>query len=627
MRLAWFRSCPMRILTLMLPITLLLSTWASACRTQQPGQGGPKQSRVAGIRDVTGSVSRDGRYYAFTNWQTGQLGIKDLTTGEDRYIVTPESGEEYPYRVRFSPDGQRIAYNWTNADGSVELRVVDADGHDVRLLHRGFARLHDWSPDGNQVLALVDEGGSASAVLISALDGSLKALKTFDWRSPLEMRFSPDGRHIAYDLPLREDSPERDIFLLEVDGGVEIPLVEGPGIDRVLDWTPDGRWLLFDSNRGIPAGAGRRAWLIELTDGRTVGEPAPVETEILVIRGLGFGHEGAYYYCCGGESQVLPNLYIATLGPATDELIAPEMIASGVGREGEWSPDGQYLAYAWGSWPFPSTLGTHFVQTGEERRLPLTIRWARSSFGLRWSPDGHSLLVQGRDLRDRWGIYQVDAQTGEATPIMQGCCIRWPTWSPEGDVVFVSWQGSGDTVRLVTHDPDTGAERELRRLPPPAHLSELAVSPDGQWLAYFWSDVPEWSLEQGQWALMITPIGGGESRELARLSVQARSILKWGAFPSLSWTPDSRYLIYAINTVTDGRPEATLWRVATEGGEPPNLGLAIDGLQLLGLSIHPDGRQIAFTGRYLDRLPDAFEEMWVLEDFLPEPESVPVEEP
>jgi Tol biopolymer transport system component len=587
---------------------------------------------VAGIRDVTGSVSRDGRYYAFTNWQTGQLGIKDLTTGEDRYIVTPESGEEYPYPVRFSPDGKRIAYNWTNADGSAELRVVDADGHDVRTLYRGFARPHDWSPDGERVLAVADVDGSASAVLISTLDGSLEALKTFDWRSPLEMRFSPDGRHIAYDLPLREDSADRDIFLLEVDGGRETPLVEGPGIDRVLDWTPDGRWLLFDSDRGLPPGAGRRAWLIELTDGRPLGEPAPVETEIQVVRGLGFGHEGAYYYCCGGAAALPIELYLATLDPANDELSAPEPIASGLGREGEWSPDGRYVAYAWHFWPFPSTLGTRFVQTGEEQRLPLTIELAGGS-GLRWSPDGHSLLVQGRDLAvngflgDRRGIYQVDAQTGEAIPIVQGCCIRWPTWSPEGDVVFVSWQGSGDTVRLVRREPDTGAEQELDRLPPPAHLSELAVSPDGRWLAYFWSDIPEWSFEQGQWALMITPLSGGESRELARLSVQARPILKWGASPSLSWTPDSRHLIYAINTATDSRPAATLWRVATEGGEPQHLGPAIDGLQLLGLSIHPDGRQVAFTGNYLDRIPDAFEEMWVLEDFLPAPESVPVEEP
>jgi Tol biopolymer transport system component len=571
-------------LTRLLPCVLLSGlTFVGAAEAQEEE---PKHRRVAGIRDVTGSVSSDGRYYAFTNWQTGQLGIKDLTTGEDRYIVTPESGDEYPYAARFAPDGRRIAYTWTNEDGSAELRVVNADGTGVRTLQRG-GEAHGWSPDGNHVLAVVD----GSTVLVSVSDGSIKVLRTSDWRFPLEMRFSPDGRHIAYDLPLRADSPERDIFLLGVEEGREIPIVEAPGIDRVLDWTPDGKRLLFDSDRGLPPGTDRRAWLINVADGRPIGEPVLVEPEIHVGRGLGFSHDGAYYYCCGGWEPT--SLYVASIDPPSDEHGAPKMITSGLGGVVDWSLDARSLAYGWHSWPF----------------------------GLRWSPDGRSLLVLGRDLGDRFGIYRIDADTGEATPIVQGCCVRSPTWSPEGDVIFVSWQGSGDTVRVVSRDPDTGAERELHRMPPPAYPSQLAASPDGQWLAYFWSDVPAWSFDQGQWALRIMPLGGGESRELARLSVQARRILKWGASPSLDWSPDSRHLIYAINAVTDGQPAVTLWRIAAEGGGPENLGPAMEGVQLFSLSIHPDGRQMAFTGRYLDQIPDAFEYMWVLEDFLPASED------
>ncbi len=166
----------------------------------------------------------------------------------------------------------------------------------------------------------------------------------------------------------------------------------------------------------------------------------------------------------------------------------------------------------------------------------------------------------------------------------------------------------------------TGDERELHRMAPPAHFSQLAVSPDGQWLAYFRSDVPAWSFEQqGQWALRIMPLGGGESREIARLSVQARRILR--AFPSLDWSPDSRHLIYANHTVTDDQPAVTLWRIAAEGGEPQSIGPAIEGLQLVSLSIHSDGRQIAFTGKYLDEIPESLEEMWVLEGFLPASEG------
>ena len=42
-----------------------------------------------------------------------------------------------------------------------------------------------------------------------------------------------------------------------------------------------------------------------------------------------------------------------------------------------------------------------------------------------------------------------------------------------------------------------------------------------------------------------------------------------------------------------------------------NLGLVMEGLEPYGLSVHPDGKRIAFTAG-TDR-----EEVWVLKDFLP----------
>lgn len=607
------------LLIRLIPLVLLPALIpAPAAVTQEPAQAGPKHYRLAGIRDVTGSVSPDGRYYAFTNWQTGQLGVKDLSTGESRYIVTPASEGESSYQARFSPDGSRIAYTWFMEDGT-ELRVVNVDGSGLRTLYRGYGEAHHWSPDGEYVLANVDRG----TVLISISDGSLEVLS--EWLPSREMRFSPDGRYIACDLPLREDSPDRDIFLLEIDGGQETPLVEGPGIERVLDWTPDGRWLLFDSDRGLPPGAGRRAWLVEVANGGPVGEPFLVEPELVVTRGLGFSREGAYYfsgYCCGGKDTIATpsGLYLAALDPMTEELGAAKMVAGDPGRPVEWSPDGQYLAYAWHQWPFPSTLGIRSVQTGEERRLPLTIRWTRDSFGLRWSPDGRSLLVQGRDLKDQWGIYRVDPTTGTATPIVQSCCVRWPTWSPDGTVVYVSWEGSGDTMRVVSRDLETGDERELQRMPPPAYLSQLATSPDGRWLAFFWSDVSPTSEARGTWALKLLPLGGGEPRDLTPLEVQGRDSVPPQSYrPSLAWAPDSRHIIYAITTAAGRKPSVRLWRIAAEGGEPESLGPAMDEFGLSSFSLDPSGGRIAFTGEAIALLPqiDAADELWVLKNFLP----------
>ena len=53
-----------------------------------------------------------------------------------------------------------------------------------------------------------------------------------------------------------------------------------------------------------------------------------------------------------------------------------------------------------------------------------------------------------------------------------------------------------------------------------------------------------------------------------------------------------------------------LWRIPVAGGEPRKLNL---GVKVSHLSLHPDGRRIAFTGPD----PKGGQEVWVMENFLP----------
>jgi hypothetical protein len=69
-------------------------------------------------------------------------------------------------------------------------------------------------------------------------------------------------------------------------------------------------------------------------------------------------------------------------------------------------------------------------------------------------------------------------------------------------------------------------------------------------------------------------------------------------------------LIYAPSTTGQRRFE--LWRVSATGGEAENLGVAMEGLLPYGLSVHPDGRRIAFTAGTPVRW-----EVWALENLLP----------
>ena len=131
----------------------------------------------------------------------------------------------------------------------------------------------------------------------------------------------------------------------------------------------------------------------------------------------------------------------------------------------------------------------------------------------------------------------------------------------------------------------------------------LGVSPNGKQLAFVWRNSKE-----NTTTLKVMPATGGEPREL--LKVQ-----KPKEISALAWTADSDYIIYAISTAGDKpwtEKKFELWRIAADGGQPHDLGLAMDGLRSHSLSVHPDGTRIAFTAG-TPRRP----EVWVLKDFLP----------
>ncbi len=248
--------------------------------------------------DVLGSVSPDGRYLSYADSTTGDLALRDLATGKMRRLTNKTESSESAFFSAVSPDGKEVAYNWFKDDSS-ELRLVGLDGSTPRILfsnkEAGGTLPMDWSPDGKYVLSTVIKTGNqfqSQIALISVADGSVRVLKTFDWSVPGKMRFSPDGRYIAYDYPPRQESDNRDIFLLAADGSREIPLVEHPAEDELLGWTPDGNHILFTSDRSGSMGA----WILRMADGKAQGPPELVKQDIGPAQPIGFTRTGSYYY-------------------------------------------------------------------------------------------------------------------------------------------------------------------------------------------------------------------------------------------------------------------------------------------------------------------------------------------
>lgn len=60
--------------------------------------------------DVSGAVSRDGRLMTYIDWSSGELGLRDLTSGTNRLLTKAADWSKSTYAGRsvFSRDGARV---------------------------------------------------------------------------------------------------------------------------------------------------------------------------------------------------------------------------------------------------------------------------------------------------------------------------------------------------------------------------------------------------------------------------------------------------------------------------------------------------------------------------------------
>jgi Tol biopolymer transport system component len=552
-----------------------------------------------------GAPSRDGAYLTFRN-ESEDLAIRDLATGEIRQLTKHQNVQQSAYQSVPSPDGKQVAYSWYE-DGLWELRVVGLDGTAPRVLYSNTevnAYPTDWSPDGKSILTVLDRKDRAHQIaLVSSRDASVHPLKSSDERGLARPRFSPDGRYIAYALQQGPKSGEYDIFVLALEGGREIPLVQHPANDVHPDWTPDGKRILFFSNRTGTMGA----WWIQIAEGHPQGTPELVKPDLgLDLSPMGFTRNGSYYY---GVHTEMSDVYIAELDLATGKLVSAPSAATqrfvGSNSKPDWSPDGLQLLFLskrgagyWGARAFC----VRSTESGEVRELASKLDRVPLA---RWLPDARSLLVVASHPTDGIGPFRIDVQTGDfvAVPRPPGSFGYLPAVSHDGK----AWIYQGESTEpkkycVMVRNLETSKNKELFCFSDPAHFaSRLTLSPDGSQLAFVMAADTE-----GSMVLKVMPAAGGEARDLLR-GVR----IPFCEAP-IAWAPDGQNLLFARQPNPPDR-KTELWLISVQGGEPRRLELAAEGMS--DVCIHPDGRHIAFT-EVKNR-----DEVWVLENFLPAPKA------
>ena len=571
---------------------------------------------------IAGSLSPDGRHLSCVDWATGDLAVRDLVTGKLRHLTSHADSVENAFSSAISSDGKEVAYSWFGKNGP-DLRLVRWDGSSSRVLYanRGvYPFPTDWSPDGKYILNLFyKEPSTFQIALVSVLDGSVRVLKMLDSAvsGALRVIFSPDGRSIAYDYPQQPDSENRDIFLLAADGNHEIRLVDHPADDQLLGWTPDGNHILFASDRSGTTGA----WLLRVLDGKPQGAPELVKQDIGQAQPIGFTRNGAFYY---GLVIGTSDIYTAEFDPATGKVVSePQKAAQrfiGSNFSPAWSPDGQFLAYISSRRPGlaghrPEVTSIRSLKTGEERDLPakLSFTWGP----IRWTPDGRSILVPGKDSKIQHGFFLVDVQTGDVkTAVMWGDrAFDFPAWFPDGKRLLYGVQrreGGKTSGTVVIRDLATGKENVVFQRAADERIADLALSPDGRQMA-----VTLFEQQTRSFVLKVLPVADGDARELVRAK-EPEEIVE----DSLSWSSDSRFVVFGKAETASQELEGAfpsgrktqLLAISSRGGEPHKLGLSVDSVH--SLSFDSTGHHLAFAAG------NAKSEIWVMENFLPTRKAV-----
>ena len=175
-------------------------------------------------------------------------------------LVVSDRGAVYVDGVRiaggsqptWSPDGKRVAFTRFG-----QIFVIDANGKNERRLTRRQPGLHwpasfpAWSRDGTQIAF----GGTRNLFTVSVADAKLTPLtrSQHSWIGNVTPAYSPDGRTIAFSRST--DAFNSDIFLMAADGSRLRRLTRSQGThdkrgeEMTPAWSPDGRTLVFSSNR------------------------------------------------------------------------------------------------------------------------------------------------------------------------------------------------------------------------------------------------------------------------------------------------------------------------------------------------------------------------------------------
>jgi Tol biopolymer transport system component/serine/threonine protein kinase len=478
----------------------------------------------------------------------------------------------------FSPDGNSIAYA-TEHNGSFEIFVkqLTPGGREIQLTSDGQQNLQPaWSPDGQRIAYFSKARGSIW--VMPALGGNAKQLTDFG-SSPA---WSRDGSMIAFQSNAHNDVgsagalPPSTIWVIPSQGGAARQITQQgtpPGGHGDPSWSPDGKRIVFSADDYSSSSI----WSVSVEGG---------ELKKIVSEGggLSLASGGCPTYAPNGEDIYFSDggLRKIQVSPTTGAPLGESVQV--VSRGGTTSisypaisPDGKRIAYSivatssnlWSVSPSPISNEASGPPT------QLTSDASTRNNVPRFSPDGKKIAFARHRPGTSADIWVTDADGRNPLQLTTNpASDNLPSWFPDGDrIAFFSNRGDDhDHYVLWAITLSTGREEPLLDLG--ADVGFVALSPDGQQVAFN-------SRKGGTINVWTAALDGGEPKQLTFDKERM-------GFPC--WSPDGKYLAVQARRGND----ENIALVPSAGGTPVML-TADRGLNWPH-SFSPDGDRIAFAG-------------------------------
>jgi len=338
-----------------------------------------------------------------TNWDAANLVVAPLSGGAPKVVVRGGYYGRYVPSGRGSPkhderEGGHLIYLHQGTVFAVrfDLTRLETVGPAAPALEgvtafpaAGGAKLAA-SSEGTLVYVPGTAASAARPIDWLTRDGKTAVLRATNalWANP---RFSPNGQKLAVDI---SDGTQRDIWVYEWARDTLTQLTFDPGEDRFPVWTPDGRRLVFASDRGKAGtfnlywanadGTGEVTRLTDSPESHSQGSSWHPSGQFLAFQ----ASRGA----TGTDLMILPMEGDATRGwtPGT-----PTVFLSSPASEATpmFSPDGRWIAYA--STEAGSSSFDIYVRPFPGPGGPWRISTAGGRFP-RWSATAPELLFVGQ---------------------------------------------------------------------------------------------------------------------------------------------------------------------------------------------------------------------------------------